>query len=93
MRWLHSGGRPQSRWNGLADWTSAAWPRSNTWRWAPRTSSGSLIRLCPLREFCPELELDARLEVIGDPVDGPVDGGGVAIWWMRGDADDPMTPA
>jgi hypothetical protein len=87
MRWIHTDRRGQRFRGGLAAWTSAGSPRLTSWRWHQGPAEESLVRLCPLREFCRERETSFTRQTGPGREADPADAGRLAIWWLGDYAD------
>jgi hypothetical protein len=87
MQWINSTRYGQRFRIGLAAWMSAGSPGIGSWRWHARPSGGSLARLCPLRQYCPERETSYWDAKSPEREAGPAGADSLAIWWIGEDAD------
>jgi hypothetical protein len=81
MQWIHLTRRGSRFRTGRAAWMSASLPLTAKWRWHARRSGGSVARLCPLREYCPEREMGWAGTRVIEPEAGPAGAGSVAVDW------------
>jgi hypothetical protein len=92
MQWIHSLQRGQRYRQGRAAWTSAGSPHIGEWRWHGRPFDGSLKRLCPLREFCPERGSNYRPETRLRSAAARVDAGSLVVWSIGKNSGDGVVP-